>query len=160
LASEIRLRAAVEADAEAIHGMIAALAHETIGPHQRVGHLATLRRFGFGPEKCFDAIVAERSGAIVGTILVYDEFSSWRGEKGVYVLDIYVAAAARGEGVGRRLIEEAARWGRKRGASYVRLLVDEKNEAAMKFYRSLGFVEAAHDRIFVLAGDAYQKTFR
>ena len=76
--------------------------------------------------------------------------------KGVHVLDIYILPDARGSGLGRRLISEAARWGRARGAGYVKLSVDEHNLKAVNFYETIGFVESAHDRMFILSGDPFQ----
>ncbi len=143
-------------DAAAIQSMIAALARETIGPKQEVLTAEAVRRYAFGPEKIVEPIVAERGGAVVAALILYEEFSTWRGMKGVHVLDIYIAPEARGRGLGRRLISEAANWGRARGAGYVRLSVDEHNLKAVNFYEAIGFVESAHDRVFILSGDAFR----
>lgn len=135
--------------------MVAALALETIGEQQQVFSADDVRRYGFGPEKAFESFVAERAGEIVAAMIVFDDFSSWRGKKGVYVLDIYIAPDARGCGLGRRLIARAAEWGRGRGASYVRLSVDQKNIHGINFYEAIGFTEGSHDRVFILAGEAF-----
>ena len=136
--------------------MIAALARETVGEQQPVLSVDAVRRYGFGPEKSFESIVAERDGEVVAAMIMYDEFSTWRGKNGVYVLDIYIAPEARGCGLGRRLIARAAEWGRARGASYVRLSVDQKNIHAINFYEAIGFEEGSRDRVFILSGDAFQ----
>ncbi len=135
--------------------MIAALAHETIGEGQQVLSAETVRRYGFGAEKSFEAIVAESDGKVVAAMIMYDEFSTWRGKKGVYVLDIYIAPSARGCGLGRRLIAKAAEWGRARGAGYVRLSVDSENIHAVNFYEAIGFEEGSRDRVFILSGEAF-----
>lgn len=135
--------------------MIAALARETIGEEQRVLSADAVRRYGFGPEKSFESVVAERDGDVAAAMIVYDEFSTWRGMKGVYVLDIYITPAARGFGLGRRLIAKAAEWGRARGAGYVRLSVDSGNIHAVNFYEAIGFEEGSRDRVFVLSGETF-----
>lgn len=135
--------------------MIAALARETIGEEQRVLSADAVRRYGFGPEKSFESVVAERDGDVAAAMIVYDEFSTWRGMKGVYVLDIYITPAARGFGLGRRLIAKAAEWGRARGAGYVRLSVDSENIHAVNFYEAIGFEEGSRDRVFVLSGETF-----
>ncbi|HNR76923.1 MAG TPA: GNAT family N-acetyltransferase [Parvularculaceae bacterium] len=157
MASDIEIRPARIEDAEAIRSMIEGLAHETLGKHQNVLSADAVRRYGFGPEKSFDCFVADRNGEVVAAMIVFDEFSTWRGEKGVYVLDIYIAPAARGAGLGKRLIARAAEWGRMRGAHYVRLSVDQKNIHAINFYEAIGFKESAHDRVFLLSGDAFDE---
>jgi len=153
----MKIRAARLEDAEAIRSMVAALARETIGDHQQVLSADDIRRYGFGPEKAFESFVAERAGKVVAAMLMFDDFSTWRGKKGVYVLDIYIAPEARGMGLGRRLIARAAEWGRGRGASYVRLSVDQKNIHAVNFYEAIGFAEGAHDRVFILSGEAFDE---
>lgn len=154
---DILIRSAEPRDADAIHAMIAGLAKETIGDHQPVLSADAVRRYGFGPAPAFHAFVAERDGDVVAAMIVYDEFSTWRGQKGVYVLDIFIARAARGKGLGKRLIAEAAKWGRARGASYVRLSVDQENIHAINFYEAIGFEEGSHDRVFLLSGEAFDQ---
>lgn len=155
MASDIEIRSARIEDAEAIRSMIAALARETVGDQQAVCDADAIRRYGFGPEKSFESVVAEQGGDIVAAMIMFDDFSTWRGKKGVYVLDVYITPRARGFGLGRRLIACAAEWGRGRGGNYVRLSVDQQNIHAINFYEAIGFKEGAHDRVFVLAGDEF-----
>jgi len=154
LDSEIEIRPARIEDAEAIRSMIEGLAHETLGPQQKVLSADAVRRYGFGAEKSFDCFVADHDGRVVAVIILFDEFSTWRGEKGVYVLDIFIAPSARGLGLGKRLIAQAAEWGETRGAKYVRLCVDQDNTNAIEFYKAVGFKEGAHDRAFLLSGES------
>lgn len=136
--------------------MIAALARETVGDKQSVLSVEAVRRYAFGAEKSVEAIVAERGGAVLAAMILYDEFSTWRGMKGVYVLDIYIAPEARGARLGRRMMAAAAAWGRARGAGYIKLSVDRDNDKAVRFYETIGFVENTHDRQFILSGEAFR----
>ena len=136
--------------------LIAALARETIGEGQSVLSADAMRRFAFGTDKSFESLVAEQDGAIVAVVIFYDEFSTWRGEKGVYILDIYVGPSARGGGLGRRLIAAAAKCGATRGARYIRLSVDRQNARAINFYEAIGFAEGADDRVLVLSGEPFK----
>lgn len=52
---------------------------------------------------------------------------------------LVVDPACRRRGVGRRLVDDAIRWGRARGASEVVLTVWQGNEEAESFYEALGF---------------------
>ena len=52
---------------------------------------------------------------------------------------LIVAEHAQRRGVGRRLVEDAAAWGRTRGASELVLTVWAGNEGAERFYAALGF---------------------
>lgn len=53
--------------------------------------------------------------------------------------DVVVAPEWRGQKLGRRLLEAAETWARRRGMSRVHLLADEDNGAAQDFYRHLGW---------------------
>ena len=52
---------------------------------------------------------------------------------------LYVTPAARGQGLGRALMEAALREARKRGADTMDIGVDEPDLAARHLYESLGF---------------------
>lgn len=53
--------------------------------------------------------------------------------------DVIVGAQWRGQKLGRRLLEAAETWARRRGMVRVQLLADESNAAALDFYRHLGW---------------------
>jgi ribosomal protein S18 acetylase RimI-like enzyme len=57
----------------------------------------------------------------------------------VHIDSLVVDAGARRRGIGRRLVEDAMRWGRSRGASEVVLTVWSGNDEAERFYEKLGF---------------------
>jgi GNAT superfamily N-acetyltransferase len=52
-----------------------------------------------------------------------------------------VDAAQRGRGVGRSIYSTVESWAAARGATEIWLAVLEANEAAERFWRSLGFIE-------------------
>ena len=92
---------------------------------------------------CSDVLIAEdEAGRIGGSVMVgHDGHRGW-----LY----YVACAphARGEGVGRQLVQAAEEWLRQRGVRKVQLLVRETNTKAVSFYEHLGF---AHEPRTVMA---------
>jgi ribosomal protein S18 acetylase RimI-like enzyme len=55
------------------------------------------------------------------------------------VHDVVVDESARGEGIASRLVEEAAAWLVARGVPRVMLWTAEKNEAAQRLFKKLGF---------------------
>ena len=149
------IRRATEADAEAIHGLVLDLA-ESIGLTHKVASSAEdIRSHGFGPEAAFEALIAESNGAAVGLCLFFESFSTWDGRRGIYVQDLFVSQAARGRGLGRRLLAEAAALSAARGGSYLRLAVDSGNTAAQAFYERVGLYRAAEERIYQARGDDF-----
>ncbi len=114
---------------------------------------ADLRAAGFGAHPAFQAILAERSGAVVGIVLFSAVFSTVRGGAGVYVSDLWVAADARGAGLGARLLvaardRAAALW----RARFLRLAVYDDNPRAHAFYARLGFIPQPGETILTLDG--------
>lgn len=98
---------------------------------------ASLLAAGFGPAPHFHALLAEGDGAALGMILYFPEYSTWRGEMGLFVQDLYVAPAGRGAGLGRALMAGAlahADW----SPNFLTLMVARKNAGARAFYQSLG----------------------
>ena len=55
------------------------------------------------------------------------------------LLALYVAPAARGNALGRRLVEEGLTWARSRGFPRVQLYVTATNTPGRELYRSTGF---------------------
>jgi ribosomal protein S18 acetylase RimI-like enzyme len=103
-----------------------------------------------GHRDLIDVVVAEEDGRIVGACLTLMTFSTWRGAKGLYVVDLFVKPEARGHKTGLRLLKLAAARGMALGASFIKLEVDYTNVRAQGFYERLGFVRKDQDRLFVL----------
>lgn len=134
----ITTREAIAADVPVLHAMLLALARHDGG--SAVGSPETLLRHGFGPRPLFRAILAERGPEPLGMVIFYPDYSTHRGEPGLYVQDIWVEAAARGLGLGKRLLAAAQRVGRDDwGSAYVTLGVDPGNAGARAVYARLGF---------------------
>lgn len=132
----IAIRPATAADVPALRAMLQALSDHEGGP--QVASEAALRAHGFGPAPIFHALLAEDGSRPVGMILYFPDFSSHRGEPGIYVQDLYVAPETRGQGTGRLLLR-AALAAQTWGARYITLGVDPTNETALAFYGRLGF---------------------
>jgi ribosomal protein S18 acetylase RimI-like enzyme len=89
-------------------------------------------------------------------MLVAVEDGNWLGMAGASVHPdrsgtvrlwwLWVAPAARGRGLARRLLEARADWARQLGAVRLELAVAEHNEAAKALYRGLGFVPTGERR--------------
>ena len=149
------IRRASEADAATIHALVLELA-AAIGKTGKVASRAEdIRNKGFGADPAFEALIAERGGGAIGLCLFFESFSSWDGRRGVYVQDIYVSEAARGLGLGRRLLAEAAAISRARGGSYLRLSVEAANDKAQAFYQSIGLAWSRGERIYQVRGDDF-----
>lgn len=129
------IRPALAQDVPLILGFLTAMAAETGG--SIASSEATLLAHGFGANPRFHGLIAEAAGGPLGLILFFPEYSTWRGEIGLFVQDIYVAPAGRGQGLGRKLLAAAmveAPW----HPLFLTLMVSRQNTGARAFYDSLG----------------------
>lgn len=111
---------------------MAAEAGETTGSTE-----ASLLAHGFGPLPRFHGLLAVQGETPVGMILYFPEYSTWRGEMGLFVQDVYVAPEGRGLGLGRKLLAAAmsqADWQPR----FLTLMVAHVNRNARAFYAALG----------------------
>lgn len=93
----------------------------------------------FGPDPGVFALIAETpDGTVVGFALWFRNFSTWLGRHGVYLEDLYVRPAYRGQGYGKALLVELARIVLDRGYGRLEWWVLDWNEPALRFYRSIG----------------------
>ncbi len=151
--SAITIRRAVRADAALVHRLLVDLA-VTLGKGEVITSTAAdIERFGFGEDPRFEALLAFDGDEAVGLAVYFFEFSTWRGQPGVYVQDMYVAPRMRGRGLGRMLMEAVVQRSRERDGRYVKLSVYNGNAQAIRFYRQLGF-EICHDEQVLALRDA------
>ncbi len=87
------------------------------------------------PRDFSDTLVAEGAAA---EVLGYAVCWTLAGES--HLLNIAVDPACRGRGVGRALLSECLRRAARGGATLIFLEVRSGNEAALRLYRSMGFV--------------------
>jgi GNAT superfamily N-acetyltransferase len=79
---------------------------------------------------------AWRGGKLVGYACLYWSFTSLVPAETVLMNDLYVDPSARGEGVGRALIEASADVTRERDAHHLEWMTAPDNEAAQRLYDS------------------------
>ena len=135
--NDIRIRFATADDADLLLQLIGKLADYERAPNAVVATEEDLRRYGFGPERHFEALLTFIDGEAAGFALFHPRFSTWLGRPGVYLEDLFVTQAARGKGVGRRLMTRLAVIAVERGWERIDFQVLDWNPAR-GFYRRLG----------------------
>ncbi len=100
------------------------------------------------------AHVAELDGRVVAIAIWYLTFSTWTGRNGIWLEDLFVEPAARGHGLGGRLIAELARVCAERDYRRLEWWVLKWNEPALGFYGKLGAVAQDEWEIHRLDGEA------
>jgi GNAT superfamily N-acetyltransferase len=93
----------------------------------------------FGERPCVEGLIAfEGENKAIGYALFYENFASFRGQRGVYLEDLYVVSEMRQAGVGLALMQHLARLAKERGCERMDWQVLTWNEPAIRFYELLG----------------------
>jgi GNAT superfamily N-acetyltransferase len=108
----------------------------------------------FGERPVIEAVIAASDDEPVGYALFFPTFSTFLGKPGMYLEDIYVRPAARGLGIGRKLLEHLARITVQRGWGRLEWSVLDWNEPSIAFYKKLGAKPMDEWTVFRLTGEA------
>ena len=90
----------------------------------------------FGANKIIDILVAEADGDIVGTMIFYDMFSTWKG-RSMYLEDFVIRKSHRRMGIGEQLFEALIAEAKRRGSAKIKWQVLDWNETAIDFYKKI-----------------------
>lgn len=108
-------------------------------------HTLEMRRQWFETKKQqgFPVFVAEEGGKIFGFSSI-GPFRAWAAYKFSVENSVYVAASARGKGIGKLLIPPLIDAARKMQLHTIIASVDATNEVSLRLHISFGFEEVAH----------------
>ncbi|MFC3688735.1 GNAT family N-acetyltransferase [Aquipuribacter hungaricus] len=141
-------------DIPAVHRLVRALAAYEREPDAVEASADDLVAALFAPHPLVHCLVAEHEGAVVGTAVWFVSFSTWRGRHGIWLEDLVVDEAARGQGVGRALLQALAAECVRRGWTRLEWSVLDWNTPAQGFYRALGAATQDEWTTWRLDGDA------
>jgi len=134
----LSIRTATSADVSLMLQFIHRLAEYEREPNAVVATEQDLLRDGFGPEPKYRCLIAEWDGAPAGFALFFFNYSTWLGQPGLYLEDLFVLPEMRGKGMGKALLQKLAQIAVEENCYGMRWQVLEWNEPALKFYDSLG----------------------
>ena len=140
LADGAVLRAARPGDEPGILALIHALAVYEREPDAVENTTEALSESLFGADPRVFTHVVEREDVIVGIAMWFVTYSTWTGRHGIWLEDLYVDEAERGQGYGKALIAALAAECMERGYSRLEWTVLDWNAPSIAFYRSLGAV--------------------
>ena len=110
------IRNATPDDTHSIASMIRALADYEHLTHEVVLDDDDLRTHLFGEHRYAEALVAEHDGKAVGFALFFPHYSTFHGQPGMYLEDLFVFPEHRGGGHGKALLARLAQICVERGA--------------------------------------------
>ncbi len=128
--------------------------------HEVVAAEATLAESLFGARRSAEALLASLDGQDVAFALFFHNFSTFLGQPGLYLEDLFVRPSVRGRGVGRELMSVLARLAIERGCGRFEWSVLDWNTPALDFYRRLGATPMSEWTVQRVTGDALTKLAR
>ena len=136
--ASIRIVPAQASDVPVILGMIRALAEYEQLTHEVVATEDGLRQSLFGPRPAGEVVLAYAGETPVGFALFFHNFSTFLGQHGLYLEDLFVVPEWRGKGVGKQLLAHVAAIAESRNCGRMEWAVLDWNESAIAFYRRMG----------------------
>ena len=148
------IRPATRNDVGLIMNFVRALADYERAADKVAATEASLEEALFGVRPAAECVIAEHGGVAVGFALFFANFSTWVGQAGLYLEDLFVVPEARALGVGKALLAHVAALAVARGCTRFEWAVLNWNEPAIGFYRSIGALPQDEWTVYRLTGDA------
>jgi GNAT superfamily N-acetyltransferase len=108
----------------------------------------------FGEKPAAEAYVAESGGEVVAFALFFVNFSTFLAQPGLYLEDLYVKPAARGQGIGEAMLVRLGKLAVERNYGRFEWCVRDWNEDANPVYGRLGASLLPEWRLCRVTGDA------
>ncbi len=148
------IRPATPADVPLIRELIEGLATYEKLRHACVATDALLHEALFGARPFAEVVIAERGSEAAGFALFFHNFSTFLARPGIYLEDLFVQPAHRGDGVGKSLLQHLARLAVERGCGRLEWSVLDWNVDAIGFYEQLGARPQDDWTVYRVTGDA------
>ena len=148
------IRDAVYGDCQSILDLIHELAVYEKAPDEVVATIDDIRGSLFGASPLSFCKIAEVDGQVAGFAIWFLNYSTWLGQPGIYLEDLFVKPEFRGSGIGQGLMKTLAEICVTRGYERFQWWVLDWNEPAINFYKSIGATPMDEWTVFRLSGDA------
>lgn len=133
----ITIREGVKADLPRVLELIKELAEYEKALHEVTNTVALMEIDGFGDKPVYGFFVAEDETGIHGLSLFYYRYSTWKGRR-LYLEDIIVTQAKRGQGIGKLLFEATMKTALEENCTGMMWQVLDWNQSAIDFYKKYG----------------------
>lgn len=151
------IRPANPDDVPTILSLIEGLAEYEKLAHEVVATEAKLHDTLFGEKKYAEVIIGVEKGEPVGFALFFHNYSTFLGQPGIYLEDLFVKPEHRGKGYGKALLTHLAQLANERNCGRLEWSVLDWNEPAIGFYKKLGAIPMDGWTVFRLTGEALLK---
>ena len=134
---KIIVREAQEKDMTDVINLIKELAEFEKEPNEVEIDSTILVNDGFREKSYFKCFVAEYKNNIIGTAIIYNRYSTWKGRT-IHLEDLIVTEKMRTNGVGTLLLDKVVNYAKNLKVKRVSWEVINWNKKAIKFYLNKG----------------------
>lgn len=132
---------------------------KALAEYERLAHkvtvtVAQLEETLFGPKPYAEVVLAWVGESPAGFALYFHNYSTFLGQPGIYLEDLFVRPEYRGQGIGRALLQHLAQVAIERKCGRLEWSVLDWNEPAREFYRRQGAVALDDWIIYRVTGGA------
>jgi ribosomal protein S18 acetylase RimI-like enzyme len=110
----------------------------------------------FGKNSFVQSLIVFADEMPIAYAIFFPHFSSFKGQTGVYLEDIYIKPEFRSFGIGEKMIREIAKIGKAQNASRIDFQVLKSNEKGINFYKKLGAVCNENETHFKFDDEAFE----
>jgi GNAT superfamily N-acetyltransferase len=111
----------------------------------------------FGVNPVAEVLLAYWDREPVGLALYFRNFSTFLGQPGIYLEDLFVEPEHRGKGIGKALLTRLAEIAIGRGYGRLEWAVLDWNTPSIEFYKKLGAVPQDEWTKYQVTGDALER---
>ena len=137
-APALHIRPATVADTDTILYFIRELAIYEKAEHEALATPEHIHRTLFGAQPSVFGLICELDGQAVGFAVYFFNYSTWQGQQGLYLEDLYVTPHHRGVGAGKALLQRLAHIALQHDCGRFEWSVLDWNTPSIQFYDSLG----------------------
>lgn len=139
--AEFRIEKATVDDVPAILQCIKGIAEYERLSHEVITTESDLRTSLFGDSPGAEVVLAHGGEEVAGFAVYFHNYSTFLGQRGMYLEDLFVYPQYRSRGLGQQLLAYVARVAVGRGCGRFEWAVLDWNEPAIRFYDRLGAQE-------------------
>ncbi len=151
---DINIRKATIEDAALILHFVKELAIYEKAVHEVIATEEDIKNSLFNERVTAHAVICNKGDKPVGFAVYFFNYSTWLGQNGLYLEDLYVSPESRGTGAGKALLKHLARIAVNKNCGRFEWSVLDWNEPAIQFYESIGAAPLNEWVGYRLTGDA------
>jgi GNAT superfamily N-acetyltransferase len=152
-----RIEVATKKDVPLILSLIRELADHELLSQNVTADENNLSNSLFGTQTRAEVLIGYYNGEVVSYALFFPDFSSFSGQPGIHMDDLYVRPSMRRRGIGRLMMEHIAKLALVRNCCRIGWCAAKTNQSAAKFYERLGALSTDKFMIFRLNGEAFAR---